>query len=405
MAVNSVNTGVGLTGGPITDTGTISLVAATSVLLGGVTLVTSTSSSSTTQAATPASVKVAYDASVAASNLANTKLPLSGGTMTGPIVFAAGQTFNALFLPVATPTSQGVVIPSTGLAISPGGYLTTVNNGTVTSVTAGAGLGAPFSGNAITSSGTIKLLPPSSDGTIIGGVKAGSNISIQIDGEISTEGVLKTNNIYSYNSYLWPATTSPVPGAPGDNGQVLTLIDRVTGEIAWTSTGGLNSVASGAGITVTTIGKNATVGLTPVPSLVSGTFGATSLIPTFTVNSYGQLTSAGVANPYSPFQNATQTAPPDLVLDFDTNNTNWEWTLQGNTTIQNPLNAQSGMTGSILLTQNPLSPAVVSWGAAWKFANFTPYTGNPTAAAVDFIQFTVVASNYIVVTGITQNIG
>jgi hypothetical protein len=324
--------------------------------------------------------------------------------MTGPIVFAAGQTFNALFLPVATPTSQGVVIPSTGLAISPGGYLTTVNNGTVTSVTAGAGLGAPFSGNAITSSGTIKLLPPSSDGTIIGGVKAGSNISIQIDGEISTEGVLKTNNIYSYNSYLWPATTSPVPGAPGDNGQVLTLIDRVTGEIAWTSTGGLNSVASGAGITVTTIGKNATVGLTPVPSLVSGTFGATSLIPTFTVNSYGQLTSAGVANPYSPFQNATQTAPPDLVLDFDSNNTNWEWTLQGNTTIQNPLNAQSGMTGSILLTQNPLSPAVVSWGAAWKFQGFSPFTG-AGIAEVTLLKFTVVAANYIVVDTIVTNIG
>jgi hypothetical protein len=63
------------------------------------------------------------------------------------------------------------------------------------------------------------------------------------------------------------------------------------------------------------------------------------------------------------------------------------------------------LTGSILLTQNPISPAVVSWGAAWKFANFTPYTGNPTAAAVDFIQFTVVSANYIVVTGITQNIG
>jgi hypothetical protein len=405
MAVNSVNTGVGLTGGPITDTGTISLVAATSILLGGVTLVTSTSSASTTQAATPASVKVAYDASVDASALANTKLPLSGGTMTGPIVFAAGQTFNALFLPVATPTSQGVVIPSTGLAISPGGYLTTVNNGTVTSVIAGTGLGAPFSGNAITSSGTIKLLPPSSDGAIIGGVRAGSNISIQIDGEISTEGVLKTNNIYSYNSYLWPATTSPIPGAPGSNGQVLTLLDRVTGEIAWTSTGGLNSVASGAGITVTTIGKIATVGLTPVPSLVSGTFGATALIPTFTVNSYGQLTSAGLANPYSPFQIATTTAPPDLVLDFNTNNTNWEWTLQGNTTIQNPLNAQPGMTGSILLSQNPATPAAVTWGAAWKFANFTPYTGNPTAAAVDFIQFTVVSSNYVVVTNIVPNIG
>jgi hypothetical protein len=63
------------------------------------------------------------------------------------------------------------------------------------------------------------------------------------------------------------------------------------------------------------------------------------------------------------------------------------------------------MTGSILLSQNPATPAAVTWGAAWKFANFTPYTGNPTAAAVDFIQFTVVESNYIVVTNIVPNIG
>jgi hypothetical protein len=150
---------------------------------------------------------------------------------------------------------------------------------------------------------------------------------------------------------------------------------------------------------------SATVSLTSVPSLTTGTFGATALIPTFTVNAYGQLTSVGLANPYAPFQNATQTVPPSLVLDFTTNDTNWEWTLQGNTTIENPLNAQSGMTGCILLSQNPTTPAVVTWGTAWKFAGFTPYGGNPTAAAVDLIQFTVVSPNYIVVTNIVQNIG
>jgi hypothetical protein len=63
------------------------------------------------------------------------------------------------------------------------------------------------------------------------------------------------------------------------------------------------------------------------------------------------------------------------------------------------------MTGSILLSQNPLVPAAVSWGAAWKFQNFTPYTGNPTAAAVDLIQFTVVSPNYIVVTAIITDLG
>jgi hypothetical protein len=50
-------------------------------------LTDSTSSTSTTTAATPAAVKSAYD-------LANGALPKSGGTMTGAITFAAGQTIS-----------------------------------------------------------------------------------------------------------------------------------------------------------------------------------------------------------------------------------------------------------------------------------------------------------------------
>jgi hypothetical protein len=54
---------------------------------GVVQLTDSTSSTSTTTAATPNSVKSAYD-------LANAALPKSGGTMTGAITFAAGQTIS-----------------------------------------------------------------------------------------------------------------------------------------------------------------------------------------------------------------------------------------------------------------------------------------------------------------------
>jgi len=53
---------------------------------GAVQLEDSTSSTSTTKAATPNSVKSAYD-------LANAALPNAGGTMTGAITFAGGQTF------------------------------------------------------------------------------------------------------------------------------------------------------------------------------------------------------------------------------------------------------------------------------------------------------------------------
>jgi hypothetical protein len=112
-----------------------------------------------------------------------------------------------------------------------------------------------------------------------------------------------------------------------------------------------------------------------------------------------------LANPYSAFQTATVTAPPDLVLDFAYNNLNWEWVLQGNITIQDPLNAQSGQRGALLIAQNLFNAYFFTWGAAWKFAGSLPYTGNATLGAEDLIEFTVLSPNRIVVTNIIKNFG
>jgi hypothetical protein len=239
-------------------------------------------------------------------------------------------------------------------------------------------------------------------------VKRGANIDIAFDGTISVPGTnfIASNNPYAFNSYIWPAPlASPSLPFPGVNGQVLTVLDNVSGTIGWTSTGTLQSVVAGGGLTVTSTPTTATVSLATVPSVVPGNYGGTALIPFFNVNAYGQITSVGQANPYTPYQIATVTAPPALVLDFVGNGLNWEWTLQGNTTVQDPLNAQSGQSGYILIRQNPLVPYTITWGSAWKFENSTPYAGNGTLAAVDMISFTVVSPNYIVVTGITSNIG
>ena len=113
----------------------------------------------------------------------------------------------------------------------------------------------------------------------------------------------------------------------------------------------------------------------------------------------------GQANPYSPFNNATVTAPPNLVLDFSDNNLFWEWTLQGNTTIQAPLNCQSGQTGALLLRQNSGSIYTVTWHTNWKWANGVAFGGNPSLSGVDLIEFTVVSPTYIVVTNVVNNIG
>jgi hypothetical protein len=356
-----------------------------------------------TKAATSTAVKNANDAAVAAQATASAALPKAGGVMTGIITFALGQTFPGVALPKATTTSLGVVQVGAGLAVNSSGVISTLNNGTVTGVTAGPGLGAPATGNTISTSGTLRLVAPT--GTSLGGVKAGANITIGTDGTlgVTPDVFLQTNNPFSFNGYQWP-----IPDAfgftPGNAGQVLTILNKTSGEIGWTNSGTLNSVVAGAGISVVSTPTTATVSLSTVPSITPGNVGGTALIPTLAINQYGQITSSGLANPFAEFQIPTVTAPFILVLDFDGNSTNWEWTLQGNTTIQNPLNAQSGQTGSLLITQNPLSTYGVIWGNSWKFPGASPFTG-AGLAEVTMLKFTVVSSNYIVVDSIVTNIG
>lgn len=358
MTVYSVDTGVGLTGGPITSTGTISLVPPAGGNIGGV------------QAGNGVLIDV-------------------NGTIT---------------IAPATDLSTGVVQAGSGLHVNPSGILSTIYNGTVSSVTPGPGLGAPATGNVITTSGTILLLPPTTDGLSLGGVKEGNNVTIAVDGTISATGVLQTNNPYAYNSYIFPATSTP-SAAPGTNGQLLTLIDRVTGEVGWTSSGTLTSITAGTGITSSVVGGVATVSLGTVPSIVPATYGATCLLPTITVDSYGRVISAGEANAYPPYQNATVTAPPNLILDFADNNTNWKWTLQANTVMLAPINSETGQSGAILLQQNPVAPFALTWDAVWKWPDFTPVGITPTLSAVDMALFTVVAPNYIVIYQYITNIG
>jgi hypothetical protein len=309
--------------------------------------------------------------------------------------------------PVATANSLGVISAGPGLSVNTSGVLSTVNNGTVTAVTAGEGLGAPATGNTISTSGVLRAVPPSSDGTKIGSVKAGANIDIAFDGTISVPGnnFVASNNPYAFNSYIWPAPlASPSLPFPGVNGQVLTVIDNVAGTIGWTSTGTLQSVVAGPGVTVTSTPTTATVSLTTVPSITAGNVGGTALIPTLAVNQYGQITSYGEANPFTPFQTPSVTAPFTLVMDFTGNSTNWAWTTNGNTTIQNPLNAVSGQTGALLITQDPLSTYSITWGSSWKFGNFTPFTG-AGLAEVTMLKFTVVDASYIVIDSVVTNIG
>lgn len=357
MTVSVVNTGVGLAGGPITSTGTIYLVPPTGSDIGG----------------------------VRAGN--------------GVLIGVDGS----ITLSPATTLSTGVVQVGPGIAVNASGIISTINNGTVTAITPGPGLGAPATGNVITTSGTLILLPPTTDGVEIGGVKVGNNITIGVDGTISATGVLQTNNPFAYNSYIFPPAAIPA-AAPGLNGSFLQLIDRVTGEVGWATNNGVTSITAGAGLTGGVITSTGTIALATTP-VIANTYGATGVIPTLTVDTFGRVISAGEANPYSPFQIATVTAPPDLILDFTDNNTNWEYTLLANTVMKAPLNPESGQSGTILIRQNSVTPFVLTWDAVWTWPAFTPVPVTPVASAVDIYQFVVYSPSQIIITNVQQNIG
>jgi len=261
-------------------------IATTGGAFGLTTLSDATDSSSSTQAATSKAVKTVADSVIAALAVTNTKLPLAGGTMAGDIVFSPTQTFPGVSVAPATRVTRGTVSIGNGLNITAQGELSSVNLGTVTSIQAGPGLGAPVSGNLITTSGTIRLLPPTA--TTLGGVRAGTNISIGTDGVISADQVVRTNNPYSYNSYIWPIPTSPGI-APGQNGSVLTLLDKVTGQVGWRSQCGVNGtvtqIDTGVGLMggpITTVG---TVYLSDT-TVIPGTY----LNADVTVDQQGRIT-------------------------------------------------------------------------------------------------------------------
>lgn len=92
------------------------ITAATTSVVGTVQLTDSIASTSTTTAATPNSVKTAYD-------LANAALPKSGGTMTGTITFAGGQTLSGY---AALATAQTFTAAQRGTVSAQGAVTGTV---------------------------------------------------------------------------------------------------------------------------------------------------------------------------------------------------------------------------------------------------------------------------------------
>jgi hypothetical protein len=98
-----------------------------------------------------------------------------------PIVIRGGTQVPIVTMPAATELAGGFMSAADKTKLDSLGP----NSGTVRSITAGTGLGAPNTGAEITTTGTINLIPPTP--TTIGGIRGGTTVSV------SAQGILDVN--------------------------------------------------------------------------------------------------------------------------------------------------------------------------------------------------------------------
>ena len=92
--------------------------------------------------------------------------------------------------------------------------------------------------------------------------------------------------------------------------------------------------------------------------------------------------------------NALGNSTGTVTIDFTTANIITA-TLTGTTTFANPTTESVGQSGSIVLTQDGTGSRTASWGSQFKWVGGTAPTLTTTAAAVDRIDYLVVAADTI----------
>lgn len=242
--VTSVATGTGLTGGPITSSGTISLAAiADQRVLANV--------SGGSAAPTPTSLSALIDA--------------CAGATQGDVLYR-----NASGWVVLGPGTSGQLLSTGGAAANPS-WITASGTGTVTSVATGAGL----TGGTITGAGTISFAAVA-DGSVLANISGGSlapsanTLTGIIDHVLgSTQG-----NVLYRNGTVWTVL------APGVAGQVLAT-GGAAANPSWSTvvgTGTVTNVATGTGLTGGPITTTGTISLAAIAdkNLLANTSGGSA---------------------------------------------------------------------------------------------------------------------------------
>jgi hypothetical protein len=209
--------GLPLSGGTLTGSITFQDAGEGIIFNGGSSIVSisnSVNTSSSTTAASSSAVKSANDTAVAAEATANAALPKAGGTMTGAITFAAGQTISGYIANSLLSTTGDVVYASAAntparLGIGAAGTILAVNSGLPAWRTS-TQLGLLTTAAAASTYAPIDSPTLTGPVTVTSGGSAGSN-ALTVSG----------GNLVLSTSFTPPGSSSP--------GSV--------GEIAWDNTG------------------------------------------------------------------------------------------------------------------------------------------------------------------------
>ena len=406
--VTSVASGTGLTGGPITTTGTLSVnrttvdtwyAPAAHVGAGGTAHPAATT---TTAGFMSAADKTKVDGIAAGAqpgtvtNLA-TGTGLTGGpiTTTGTVSLAnTAVTPGSYTLASITVDQQGrVTAASSGSA----------GTGTVTNVTGTApivitGTSTTTPNVTVTAATTSAAgVMSAADKTKLDGIAAGAEVNVPTNLTYTTAATTGTVNSSTGTNATIPAATTSLAGLM-TNADKTKLNGIATGATA--NTGTVTSVAGTAPIVITgTATTTPTVTVTAASTTASG---VVQLNNTHTSTSTTQALTAAEgkviwdrAETKLPLAGGTMTGAVSQTVRAIANNTAWDmntanlWTFAGGT-VANPANATAGKTGVIRI-----DAAVAGWGGNFRHPGATPLAPTAFPAVVPYY----VAANNVVLLG------